>query len=743
MVSNQVMHQQIVYFQDTTTNQSFMDMHYILRAKGIQNNKFFLAIYDPSLMGVDPRDPLLDRNTRIRIWRECRINFWYFIREVVRIPDEGGSVGAGARYKLHRGNLAMNYLFIHNYDMFVDLPRQHFKTVSALVWYLWVFNFGSTNTQMMFINKKHDDSKGNLRKMKDLRSSLPDFLQMDSAYDAQGNKVKAPNTAETLQHPMNRNTIKTLPAARTKALADGAGRGCTMAIQYYDEFAFMPYNSIIYSAAQPAYSRASENARRNKAPYGMLITTTPGDLTTDEGEFANQKRTNATPWIDEYYDRTYDQLEGIHESNQDSTFFYIRYTYKQLGSNQDYFKRMVKGLEKDWAKIRREVLLEWATGAMNCPFSQEDLDNIKQMCRLEPLEILSFGRYGQYQLYIWDKIPLNSQYPPIIGVDVSGAMEKDSSAITIIDSQTTRVIATLNCNYIPSHELAQVIFEIVTKYMKNAIVNVERNGGFGTGVLQILKDSKIKKNLYYEIKDSVLDERFSGHKIVHKKSKVISFGTNNTFDTRNNLIELLHMRVKFHKDKFLAPILHSELTTMEVKKNGKTEHASNSHDDQVFSYLMALYVWYFGENLMERFHIFKNEIKTDQNMDDSEFSLDERYGGLEEIESIALAEEDDISSTLIEEQTKILESSKSMSLEEFYEKQKQTDDMYMEKILSTPDGRKAVARSYHSDLDYLNDQFGNNMPRDIGDDILNEFYETTKPKTDAYDGNLSDIFKNL
>ena len=118
MVSNQVQYARYVYFQDTTTNQSFMDMHYLLRAKGIQNNKFFLAIYDPDLMGVDPRDPLLSRQMKAKIVRECLTNFWYFVREVVRIPVEGGQVGSGARYKLHRGNLAMNYLFVHNYDMF-------------------------------------------------------------------------------------------------------------------------------------------------------------------------------------------------------------------------------------------------------------------------------------------------------------------------------------------------------------------------------------------------------------------------------------------------------------------------------------------------------------------------------------------------------------------------------------------------------------------------------------------------
>ena len=45
-----------------------------------------------------------------------------------------------------------------------------------------------------------------------------------------------------------------------------------------------------------------------------------------------------------------------------------------------------------------------------------------------------------------------------------------------------------------------------------------------------------------------------------------------------------------HKDKFIAPILHHEMESMEVKKNGKVEHSQNSHDDQVFSYLMALVV---------------------------------------------------------------------------------------------------------------------------------------------------------
>lgn len=732
----------IVYFQDTTTNQSFMDMHYFLKAKGIKNNKFFLAIYDPDLMGVDPYDPTLTLQMKTKIFRECVTNYWYFLREVVRIPVEGGST-RGKRYKMHRGNLAMNYLFIHNYDQFVEFPRQHFKTVSAICWYLWVFNFGSTNTQMMFINMKHESSKANLRKLKDIRSALPDYLQMDSLLDRDGKKIKATNKAETLQHPSNRNTIKTLPAARTKTMADGAGRGLTMALQYYDEFAFMTYNSIIYAAAYPAYSRAKQNAKENGAPYGMLITTTPGDLTTDEGVYANDIRLAATPWNDKYYDLTYQELEDLHKSNVNSSFFYVRYTYKQLGSGQDYFNEMVVGMHKNWVKIRREVLLEWAGGSMNCPFDSESLDIIKSLCRSEPITTYPMGKHQQYQLLIWEQLPIDNMYPPIIGVDVASAAQKDSSAITIVDSKTTRVLATLNCNYITIPDLAQVVFDIVTTMLPNAIVNVERNG-VGQGVLQLLIQSKIKKNLFFEIKDRVIEEKFIGNKTIQRKQRVKVYGSDNTKDTRLKLMELLQQRVLNHKDKFISPYIYEELSTMEIKKNGRWEHASNAHDDQVFSYLWALYVWYYGENLLENFHITKTEIKTDNNLDDTQFDLEERYGGLEILDyrDMVIDEEDNI--TDVSGQLEFLKKSKSISMKQIKEIQLELDRVALQKILSTPYGRAAVVEAYHLDPKNLDDKCIKNMYSDLNDTALSNFYSDYDDDGNSVDnGNLSSIFNNL
>lgn len=465
------------YYHMSTSNQSFLNMHYYLKQRGIENNKFFLVIYDPDLIGIDPRDPNLSIMMKRKILRECIINFWYFIREVIRIPDQGGTVGGGMRYKLHRGNLAMNFGFMLNWNMFVEFPRQHGKTISAIAWYLWVFNFGSTNSELMFMNKKHDDSKMNLRRLKEIRDALPSYLQMTEMQTADGKIVKARNNVESTENIVNHNKISTKAGARNKASANSVGRGCTMPIHWYDEYAFILFNKEIFMAATPAFTTASMNAKRNGAPFGILITTTPGDTTSDEGIEARDTKDMATPWQEAFYDYDMKKLEEVRNSNDSSTFFYIRYTYEQLGSGKEYFTRMVKEMKKDWPSIRREVLLEWATCATNSPFRQQDLDEVGGLVMKEPIRKLPLCN-GLYFLNIYKPmdITMSRRFPPIIGVDVSGGYQRDSSAISVVDSRTTELVADLNCNYIPINDLAKVIYELVVKYMPNAIVNIERNG---------------------------------------------------------------------------------------------------------------------------------------------------------------------------------------------------------------------------------------------------------------------------
>ena len=468
---------QLMYIELETPNRSFVKMRNFLKAKGITNCDFFLGLFDSGLAGVDPFDPNLPPMMKARVLQECMRNYWYFIRNVVRIPHSGNA--NGVPYELNRGNLAMSFLFILNKNQFVEMPRQCGKTVGAICWYLWCFNFGTSNSQIMFMHKAHSGSKDNLKSLKDIRALLPSYLQMDGSIGNEGRKLKIPDTVIELGHPKNNNRIVTFPSARSKDQANNLGRGKTMPLEFYDEFAFMPFNQIVYEAASPAFATAASNAKANNAPFGVLLTTTPGDLLTDAGIYAYGIRNSATPFNEMYYDYTVGQMEELSKANSKSTFFLVSYSYQQLGRGPDYFAEMVKLMVQNWSAIRREVLLEWSEVATDQAFSSEDLEQIKSWLK-EPIRTILFGRVGQYQLDIFEELP--SSNPPIIGVDVSGATMRDASAITIIDSTTTKAIANLHCNFIPADDLADVLYTLVSRYLPTAIINIERNGA-----IQILK----------------------------------------------------------------------------------------------------------------------------------------------------------------------------------------------------------------------------------------------------------------
>ena len=131
--------------------------------------------------------------------------------------------------------------------------------------------------------------------------------------------------------------------------------------------------------------------------------------------------------------------------------------------------------------------------------------------------------------------------------------------------------------------------------------------GFGLAVISKLKETKVKRNLYYEIKDKVLEEVVDSAKgqIIRKTRKTKVYGLHTTKEVRDTLIELLTERVRHHKDKFISPTLYQELRGLEVKKSGKVEHSDLTHDDNLFSYLMALYVWYEGKTLVLKKQVLK------------------------------------------------------------------------------------------------------------------------------------------
>lgn len=713
--------QTTIYYHMSTTNKSFLEMSQYLRDSGIENNRFMLVLLDPDLARVDPHDPSLNRIMKQKVLRECIYNPWYFFREVVRIPDSGQA--SGVKFELSRGNLALLFCLMMNLNTFLEQPRQTGKTMSSLCWYLYLFNFGTANAEMSFLNKKLDDSKLNLQRIREIRALLPSYLIMDQAFAPDGSKVRGKNNVETLQHPVNNNRIRTVASARNKVAAASLMRGRTTPIIYIDEYGFIQYNSIIYTNMVPAFNTASNNAKRNNSPYGMLITTTPGMLTTDEGQEAFGMKEAATPFSERWYDLSKEQIMDIIGSNTNSNFVYIKYSYQQLGKSEQWFKDLCITMRKDWDSIRREVLLEWSASSENSPFRAEDLDTIKGLLR-QPINTILL--LNKYELKIYEKV--NMKYPPIIGVDVSGGYQRDSSAITVVDSYSTRVTAELNSNFISTPELAMIIYDIVSKWMPNAVVNIERNGGFGSSVIAKLLQTSIKKNLFYTIKDKVVEERFTGATVHKRTQKTKVFGSDSTKAERDQLIEILRDRVEYHKDKIISPTIYEELCGLEVKKNGKVEHSSNTHDDQVFSWLWALYVYYCGGDLMNNWGIAKRTLKTDADLEEAVVDIHEDQTPIQDI--------DIIDNNDINEQIKVLEQTPGrQSYEEWMQSELRKDEECLDRLLSNRAVQKSLSDRYHTIVPQANQNI-QTIPTEVflnfntdEDDLIN--------KDTIYAGNLA------
>lgn len=115
------------FFDIGSPNKSFLRVAKDLKTLGIKNYYFMLEIYDISLISVNPfahdKDgrTTLTRDQISRVMTECARNPWYFLREVSRIPDQGGT---SVPYKANRGNIAQAWCIWKGLDSWLCLPRR-------------------------------------------------------------------------------------------------------------------------------------------------------------------------------------------------------------------------------------------------------------------------------------------------------------------------------------------------------------------------------------------------------------------------------------------------------------------------------------------------------------------------------------------------------------------------------------------------------------------------------------------
>lgn len=220
----------------------------------------------------------------------------------------------------------------------------------------------------------------------------------------------------------------------------------------------------------------------------------------------------------------------------------------------------------------------------------------------------------------------------------------------------------------------------------------------------------------------MVEERQDGVHAYKQKIRTKVYGLNSTKAVRQSLIELLLERVEHHKDKIISPIIYNELLGMEVKRNGKVEHSASTHDDQVFSMLMALWVWYEGTNLAERYGIKKTSIRTDDDIDEQ---LD--YFNDETVEVIgALNDAEDELQEEIKQDLDAAIAAGGIPMNEFLEKQRADESQQLHNLFMTPLGEKAFRQTYGiPDANSVATYIGSANEYTVPDSVFLGFYNPT------------------
>ncbi len=583
-----------------TTNKSFLEVSKTLHKLGVKNYLFMLEIKDPSIANLDPFSPNLTKEQIYRIITECTRNFWYYAREVVRIPASG-SDSKGIQYRLNRGSLAQAYLALHGIDTWLNLPRQQGKTVGTLVLHSWIYNFATTNSKFIYINKDGPNAKSNLNLLKSLLDALPEYMHFDAIMEEDGKITKAVKNATTIKHPITHNEVITKSRAGSYEQALSMARGLTAPIIHFDETEFTPHIKTIVANSYSTFETASRYAKKNHAPYGRFFTSTPGDLDTQMGQEAAEMLTTTCKFSDHMYDMHYDFDDNKNEllqfvaANSESRIVYIEYHWESLGLTRAWYEKMCAGIN-DPITIKREILLQRIRGNNNSPYDpdaiQYIIDHVKPI--IQEIYIKDYYRFDVYEKLV-------PTIPYLVGVDCSTGTGKDNNAITIINPYTVKPVAEFSCPYIGETKYEELLIELVRKYIPRSIVIIERNS-VGDGIIDHLMNSEIVYNLYYDKNKDLMAQKFNDFSSVesmlkHETSKKSFYGVYTGPKSRETMMAILSRHMTEFKDNFVCQKLTDDICRLIRTNTGRIEAGPGFHDDNVMSYLIAMYVYYNGNNL--------------------------------------------------------------------------------------------------------------------------------------------------
>lgn len=555
--------------QYNTKNISFLRMHYILKEMGIQNNTFFLQLYDETLLDIDPLDEAsLTNEQKLRVHIEITKNPWYYFREIVRIP----MTDVGLQFELTRATLAILWVLINDLHAYVVIPRQCYKSYTVAGFYSWIIYWGARNFNAAFFAQNDILVTQNLARVKDLREALPDYLNLKTNADTDNMHSLVYRTGDYS------NTITVRNPGNNEETANNVGRGASTMGQWYDEFAFIPYIWVQFGAAIPAYSTVSKAAEKNGSHHHIIITTTAANKKTKSGGWAYQFFNDCAPFTELLYDCAITDDKGnycginrdevqeyIQNNNHGKYFLKIEYQWYELGKPETYLeeqRREMSGMDE----FERGILNRWTDSNSDHPLGQERVQELMKT-GVDPVRIIMVDKIYVCKFYRDPDLLRTQSHHIVFGMDCSGNNRRDFSTLVGVDVTNSEVVFTMRCNQFSIIRFGRAVAYILSYLFPKSILIPERNYT-GLPVCEIIAENMSSSRIYKDEKDERL-----GVSMVHNLRKLM-YG------------DVIRVSIYEHGPKIHDKTIIDEIAGLITDKNGRIDHKQNGgHDDLLISYL--------------------------------------------------------------------------------------------------------------------------------------------------------------
>ena len=589
-----------------TTNKSAVVLATKLRQMGVKNNVFFLSLMDQSLSGVDPFDEHLTMDQMVRIGIECKKNPWYVLREIARAPAQAGN--NSSQVEFNRSIICIWWCFFNHINLILTQLRQTGKSFGTDLLMNGLMFFWSSNTKINLLTLSEKLRTETVSRIKAIRDELPVFLNFKTRNDLN-------NTEELTINQFN-NRYRTHIAQLAPKAAYNLGRGLTTPILHVDEGPFQPNIQIALDACLPAMDAASDMAKANDEPYGIIYTTTAGKKDEPSGKYFYRIITKSNRWTERFYDcLNKEDLDKVLLANKGVLRVYAEFNHRQLGKTDEWL--IAKLRERDMSRdaIERDYFNVWTSGTESSPLSTKLIEKMfKSIMPDEYQDISSIGGYITRWFIPEENIQsFMSTRQVVVGIDTSDASGGDDISFVGVDVETggTLFVGSFNetnlitfgtwlaswlerypnCTFIPERRSSAIaIIDLLLELLPQKGIDP-----FKRIFNWIMNDPLVHKERYEEA-CRPLHRR--SEDIYTRSKKYFGFATSGTGETSRTELysKTLQNAAKRCADRILDKTLYEQIAGL-VIRNGRVDHAPGEHDDLVIGWLLAHWLLTMGRNL--------------------------------------------------------------------------------------------------------------------------------------------------